>query len=70
MSATPADVDEVAALAATHTIPAARIFLMPEGRDSATLRERERWLADICLTNGYRLSDRLHIHLSGDTRGT
>ena len=38
--------------------------------DSATLREREKWLAPLCLEHGFRMSDRLHIHLYGDTRGT
>lgn len=68
--ATPADVDEVGALAAAHGIAAERILLMPEGIDSATLRQRMNWLAPLCLERGYRLSDRLHIHLYGDTRGT
>ena len=36
----------------------------------ATLRAREQWLAPLCIENGFRLSDRLHIHLYGDTRGT
>ena len=40
------------------------------GRDAATLRARMAWLAPLCLARGYSLSDRLHIHLSGDTRGT
>jgi len=34
------------------------------------VRERMAWLAPICLARGYRMSDRLHIHLYGDTRGT
>ena len=68
--ATPEDVAEVLALAATYAIPRERLFVMPEGTDSATLRTRERWLADICAREGLRLSDRLHIHLYGDTRGT
>ena len=68
--AAPEDVAEVAALAATHALPAARILLMPEGRDSETLRKRMVWLAPACLAHGYGLSDRWHIHLSGDTRGT
>lgn len=68
--AEPSDVDEVLALAQTHTIPPARIFLMPEGRDSVTLRARAKWLADICSKNELNFSDRLHIHLFGDTRGT
>ena len=68
--ATPDDVAEVLALAATYAIPRERLFVMPEGTDSATLRTRLRWLAEICAREGLRLSDRLHIHLYGDTRGT
>jgi organic radical activating enzyme len=68
--ASPEDVAEVAALAATHALTLARIRLMPEGRDSATLRARMAWLGPLCLRHGFGLSDRLHIHLSGDTRGT
>ena len=68
--AAPGDVEEVLTLAQTHAIPPTRIFLMPEGRTSETIRAREKWLADICLKHGFALSDRLHIHLFGDTRGT
>ena len=68
--ATPGDIGEVLALAQTYAIPRERLFLMPEGTASATLRTRSRWLADICVREGLRLSDRLHIHLYGDTRGT
>lgn len=68
--ASPDDVEEVRALQRTHAIPGERIFLMPEGRSSDVLRERSVWLADICAQSGYRFSDRLHIHLWGDTRGT
>ena len=68
--AAPQDAEQVHALAAVHTIPPHRIYLMPEGRDGPTLHTRLRWLAEICLTHGYALTDRLHIHLSGDTRGT
>ena len=68
--ATPGDVAEVLALAKTYAIPRERLFVMPEGTDSATLRTRSRWLAEICADEGLRLSDRLHIHLYGDTRGT
>ncbi|MCC6925000.1 7-carboxy-7-deazaguanine synthase QueE [Novosphingobium sp.] len=68
--AEPEQVGEVLALAEQHGIPPGRIYLMPEGTDSVTLRERERWLAPLALTHGMRMSDRLHIHLYGDTRGT
>lgn len=68
--AAPADVTQVLALQAGLGIAPERIFLMPEGTDSATLRAREQWLAPLCIEHGFRLSDRLHIHLYGDTRGT
>ena len=68
--ATPSDIEEVMALSAEYHIPADRVFLMAEGTTSATLRERQQWLAPLCLEAGFRMSDRLHIHLYGDTRGT
>ncbi|MGB7408796.1 MAG: 7-carboxy-7-deazaguanine synthase QueE [Pontixanthobacter sp.] len=68
--ATPEDVKEVAELTRAHALPKSRIFLMPEGTDSATLRERQGWMTQACLDHGFRMTDRLHIHLFGDTRGT
>lgn len=68
--AAPEQVEEVLALAAQYEIAAGRIYLMPEGTDSATLRSREAWLAPLAVKHGMRLSDRMHIHLYGDTRGT
>lgn len=64
------DLDEVLALQHEYSIPSARIFLMPEGRDTETINARGRWLAKICSENEFSFSDRLHIHLFGDTRGT
>ncbi len=66
----PEDLGEVLAIQADHAIPGDRLFVMPEGTDSAVLRERMRWMAPLCQSHGLRLSDRLHIHLYGDTRGT
>lgn len=68
--AEPADVDEVLALHERYRFRPGHVFLMPEGTDSETLRAREKWLAPLCVEHGFRLSDRLHIHLFGDTRGT
>ncbi len=68
--ARPDDLAEVLALQTRFAIPGTRIFLMPEGTDSAALRENSRWLAPLCQSHGLRFSDRLHIHLYGDTRGT
>ena len=64
------DLAEVTMLVRTYRIPADRVFLMPLGRDPETIRARSKWLSDICVKMGYRFTDRLHIHLFGDTRGT
>lgn len=68
--AAPEDVAEVLALHARYRFRPGHVFLMPEGTDSSTLRARQEWLAPLCLEHGFRMSDRLHIHLYGDTRGT
>jgi organic radical activating enzyme len=68
--ASPADVDDVLALHRRYRFAPERLFLMAEGTDSATLRARQAWLAPLCLEHGFRMSDRMHIHLYGDTRGT
>ena len=68
--AAPEDVAEVLGLVEAHAIPRQRVYLMPEGTSSAVLREREAWLAPLALQHGLRMTDRLHIHLYGDTRGT
>ena len=68
--AEPTDMAEVLALQERYAIPPARIFLMAEGTDTASLRKRQEWLVPQCLEHGFRFSDRLHIHLFGDTRGT
>lgn len=64
------DVAEVLALQQRYQIPGDRLFLMAEGRSPAELAPRNRWLARACLDHGLRFTDRLHIHLYGDTRGT
>ncbi|HVR90831.1 MAG TPA: 7-carboxy-7-deazaguanine synthase QueE [Novosphingobium sp.] len=64
------DLFEVLELQTRYAIPGNRIFLMSEGTDSAILRERSHWLAELCQRHGLRFTDRLHIHLYGDTRGT
>jgi organic radical activating enzyme len=68
--AAPKDVAEVLELQRRYRFRPDRVFLMAEGTDSATQRERQAWLSELCLQHGFRMSDRMHIHLYGDTRGT
>lgn len=64
------DLDEVMTLQQAYDICGERLFLMAEGRSSDVIRQRSGWLADFCSQHGLRFTDRLHIHLWGDTRGT
>lgn len=65
----PADLEEAKGLVDTLGAAPANVILMPEGRDTATLRERSLWLAEACKELGYRFSPRLHVDLWGDRRG-
>ena len=51
-------------------IPAGHVFLMAEGTTTKALRDKQEWLGPLCLEAGFRMSDRLHIHLYGDSRAT
>lgn len=66
----PDDVGQVLELKRKYRFKAGHVFLMPEGTDSGSLFARAKWLAPLCLKHGLRMSDRLHIHLYGDKRGT
>lgn len=68
--AEPADVDEVLFLQRAHGFSSDKVFLMPEGTVSAALHARLEWLEPLAALHGFRVSDRLHIHLYGETRGT
>lgn len=64
-----ADVAQVRDLSAQHGIEPDRIYLMPRASTHETLAQLSPWVASACLANGYRFSDRLHIHLFGNRPG-
>jgi 7-carboxy-7-deazaguanine synthase len=55
-----ADLSEVNTLIGKYKMDSPRIILMPEGNSAAEIMKKSKWLAEICLLNGYRLSVRLH----------
>jgi 7-carboxy-7-deazaguanine synthase len=65
----PGDLEEVRALLVELQADRERVILMPEGTDREQLRERGRWLAEICKEEGFRFSPRLHVDLYGNRRG-
>jgi 7-carboxy-7-deazaguanine synthase len=72
-AAVVADVAEVEALLRELAVPdeqRSRVLLMPECTDSEALREAYRALLPICVGRGFRLGERLHIHMFGHTPGT
>jgi 7-carboxy-7-deazaguanine synthase len=66
---TPADLEEIGALAQTLHAAPERVLLMPEGIEESVLRERSLWLVEECKRHGYRFCPRLHIALWGARRG-
>jgi 7-carboxy-7-deazaguanine synthase len=54
------DIAEVKTLIGKYKMKSQRIILMPEGNSAADIMKNSKWLAEICLENGYRLSVRLH----------
>ena len=65
----PGDIEEVEKLEKSIPLPHDRILLMPKGTTSEELNRILPWLAEECLKRGYRLTDRLHIHLWGNKPG-
>ena len=64
------DLEEIRSLLRDTGGAASQTMLMPEGIQQETLRERAKWMVDICKSEGFRFSPRLHIDLFGNRRGT
>jgi 7-carboxy-7-deazaguanine synthase len=65
----PADLEEITRIVEMTGADRARVVLMAEGTDSATLAERGRWIAEVSKREGFRFSPRLHVDLWGNRRG-
>lgn len=63
------DLDEIEEILRASQADRRRVLLMPEGVDAETLRERGRWIAELCKRTGFRFSPRLHVDLWGNRRG-
>lgn len=46
------------------------VYLMAAGGTSKYYNQNKKWVADICLENGWRYSPRLHLDLFGNAWGT
>jgi 7-carboxy-7-deazaguanine synthase len=66
----PGDLDEIRQLLKETGGKTEKTMLMPEGTQLAALRERAQWIVEVCKSEGFRYSPRLHIDLFGNRRGT
>jgi 7-carboxy-7-deazaguanine synthase len=64
------DMIEVQDLIHEFRIPQTRVWLMPLGTTAQDINQRAQWLIEKCKHYGYNYSDRLHIRVYGDRRGT
>ena len=67
--AAPGDLEEIENILKETGADRSRVVLMAEGTDTETLRDRGRWLAEICKREKFRYGPRLHIDLYGNQRG-
>jgi 7-carboxy-7-deazaguanine synthase len=67
--AQPEDADEIRRMLSALGGDPERTLLMPEGRDPETIRERGRWIAELCMKEGWRYTPRVQVDLWGDQRG-
>lgn len=68
--ASPQDIAEITKMLEEIGADRSRVVLMAEGTSSDVIRERAAWLTEICKSEGFRYSPRLHIDLWGNRRGT
>lgn len=67
----PEDLPEIDALVlGLDDIDLSSVLLMPQGVTEAELRDRGRWVAELCKQRGFRFCPRLHIALYGHMPGT
>jgi 7-carboxy-7-deazaguanine synthase len=52
-----------------HNVDTARVLIMPQARTRKELRDKGRWIIELCKKHGYGYSPRLHIDLYGNRRG-
>ncbi len=64
------DLEEVLAFQKKYGVESLRIYLMPEGTTVAELSRNQLTVVEMCKRYGFCYSDRLHVRLFGDKRGT
>jgi len=64
------DLEETLTYIEQYQLPTERVQFMPQGQTKEELDQKTLWLADQCKINNFRFTNRLHVHLWGNTIGT
>jgi 7-carboxy-7-deazaguanine synthase len=59
-----------ALLGKLEKVERSRVLIMAQGKTSRELRNKARWIIELCKDYGYGYAPRLHIELFGNRRGT
>jgi len=57
-------------LSRLKSVDSGRVLIMPQGKTVKQLRNKARWIVELCKKNGFGYTPRLHIELFGNRRGT
>ncbi len=63
------DLHEILKLIKQYNISPEQVYLMPQGTNPETLRQKQQWLIELCKQYGFNFTDRMHIHIYGNKRG-
>jgi len=67
--AKPDDIGEIQQVVNELEADRSRVLLMPEGTTPEILRDRSRWIVEVCKDHKYRFCPRLHVEIWGNQRG-
>lgn len=65
----PEDIETILHFQSAFSVPANRIFLMPEGTTPEALDNKLKWLSPLAKDHHFQVSDRWHIRHLGNKRG-
>jgi organic radical activating enzyme len=63
------DLEEVLEYVTKYNIEKEHVYLMPEGITPEDLREKQKWLVEICKNYQFNLTPRMHIEIWGNVKG-
>ena len=59
-----------AMLGRLENVECSRVLIMAQGRTTRELRNKTKWIVELCKDYGFGYTPRLHIELFGNRRGT